>query len=509
MHDATPVSTALQTEDRAFESLYRLNRPVIYAYALSRLRNPADAEDVTQTTFLNAYTALHRGVTPRDDIQWLIAIARNACRDRFRDAKRRPAEEPLEDRTPAVQPEAPEYTVDEIAKQISDLHPRQRQIILMREFEGRSYGEISDKLGVSQAAVQALLVRARRTLRDELELGITCAQARRVSLRHLNGAAMRDERRALNRHLRKCNDCATFVGRRPHSLATILLLPTLPFRKLWIFMVGTSSAPVGTTAGGGGAALAVKALALAAIGSTAVGVTVKETAAPPTPSHSPAAPTTRVTRAPVTHPSVRVQSAPTSTWAAFRGPTAGRARLTHAPAHRPQQPTATAPQASASSAPAAVVAPSASVVDLPAAGPPAETSSETPIAPDQPQASRADDTTSGTADEAASVAAPSPAAPSAAPAGAPAAVTPGPATTDSTAASTVTPPPADPAATSGSDAATGTPPAVTPPTPSPPPTPTPGVGNGNANGNGNAGVGRGGTPPGQGGTPPQPAHGRP
>src|SRR4051794_3699492 len=422
MHDATPVSTALQTEDRAFESLYRLNRAVIYAYALSRLRNPSDAEDVTQTTFLNAYTALHRGVTPRDDIQWLIAIARNACRDRFRDAKRRPPEEPLEEWTPAVQPEPPEYSVGEIAKQIAELQPRHRQIILMREFEGRSYGEISDKLGVSQAAVQALLVRARRTLRDELELGMSCSQARRVSLRHLNGVAVRDERRALNRHLRKCSDCATFVGRRPHSLASLLLLPTLPFRKLWIFMVGTSSAPVATTAGSGGA-LAVKVLTLTAIGSTAVGVTVKEVTTPPTPSHSPAAPTARPAPAPAAHhPSVRVQSAPVSTWASFRGSTAGRATLEHGTAQRAQQPPARAPEATASSAPAVVVAPSSSIVDLPAATLPAGTTSDTPAPPDQPAASRADDTAPGTADEAASPAAPSPAAPGpAAPSAAPAA----------------------------------------------------------------------------------------
>src|SRR5262249_10142089 len=186
IRDARPVSTAVRTEERAFESLYRLNRPIVYAYALSRLRNPSDAEDVTQTTFLNAYTALNRGVTPRDDLQWLIAIARNVCRDRFRVVKRQ-QEEPLEeDWTPVVQAEALEYTVGETAKQIASLPPRHRQIILMREFEGRSYSEISARLGVSEAAVQSLLVRARRTLRDELELGISCSHARRISLRHLN-----------------------------------------------------------------------------------------------------------------------------------------------------------------------------------------------------------------------------------------------------------------------------------------------------------------------------------
>src|SRR5262249_8611225 len=242
------------------------------------------------TTFLNAYTALNRGVTPRDDLQWLIAIARNVCRDRFRVVKRQ-QEEPLEeDWTPVVQAEALGDSVGEIAKQIAELHPRHRQIILMREFEGRSYSEISAKLGVSEAAVQALLVRARRTLRDELELGISCSQARRISLRYLNGIAVRDERRALQRHLRKCDDCATFVGHRPRSLTGVLLLPTLPFRKLGTLLIGTSSTPVGTTAGGGGA-MAAKVLTLTAIGSTAVGVTVTEVAEPPTqPTHSPKAP---------------------------------------------------------------------------------------------------------------------------------------------------------------------------------------------------------------------------
>jgi len=173
-HDATAVSTALQSEERAFESLYRLNRSPVYAYALSRVRHTADAEDITQTTFMNAYCALHRGVAPRDDLQWLLAIARNVCRDRFRDSKRRPKEEPLAEWIKLIQPDEPEFAVKDVVRELAALDPRQRQILVMREFEGRSYAEISAQLGVSEAAVQTLLVRARRSLRDELELGINC-----------------------------------------------------------------------------------------------------------------------------------------------------------------------------------------------------------------------------------------------------------------------------------------------------------------------------------------------
>jgi RNA polymerase sigma-70 factor (ECF subfamily) len=489
------VSTAVKSEERVFESLYRLNRPVIYAYALSRLRNPSDAEDATQTTFLNAYTAIHRGVTPRDDVQWLIAIARNVCRDRFRDAKRRPQEEPLEDWTPVLQPEAPEYSVGEIAKEIAELHPRHRQIILMREFEGRSYGEISDKLGVSQAAVQALLVRARRTLRDELELGITCSQARRISLRHLNGVAVRDERRALNRHLRKCSDCATFVGRRPHSVATLLLLPTLPFRKLWMVVVGTSGAPtVGTTAGSGGA-IAAKVLALTAIGSTAVGVTVKEITVPSTPAHRPVAPKT-IPATSVHHASVRFQSPPASSWTAFRAP-AARSPVTHAT----EQTAHHSGRTVTGSSPAGIVSPTSSVVDLPSVGAPAESVPETSATPDQTGANQAaaagQDSTETPASSAGSAAPPVTNGPTAPPADIAS-----PASTDSAAAG-ATPAAAQiplssaPAGDATPPVAAGTTPAVTPSTPAPTPAPqSQGSANANANGSGN-GVGHGGTPPGQ------------
>src|SRR5947199_412108 len=78
--------------DRTFERLYRRHVTDVYRYSLAVLHNPADAEDVTQTTFLNAYRALERGEQPRAAHNWLIAIAHNVCRQRFRQAARRPAE---------------------------------------------------------------------------------------------------------------------------------------------------------------------------------------------------------------------------------------------------------------------------------------------------------------------------------------------------------------------------------------------------------------------------------
>src|SRR5215210_2374391 len=96
-----------QRPDAAFETLYRGHVHEVYRYTLAVLGNPADAEDVTQTTFLNAYRAFHAGERPRKPTNWLRSIAHNVCRQRFRQASRRPQEVPALDEyaTPAVHDE--------------------------------------------------------------------------------------------------------------------------------------------------------------------------------------------------------------------------------------------------------------------------------------------------------------------------------------------------------------------------------------------------------------------
>ena len=78
--------------DQTLELLYRDHAQDVSRYALAVLGDRADAEDVTQTTFLNAYRALQRGERPMKPENWLIAIAHNACRERFRNGQRRPRE---------------------------------------------------------------------------------------------------------------------------------------------------------------------------------------------------------------------------------------------------------------------------------------------------------------------------------------------------------------------------------------------------------------------------------
>ena len=83
--------------DRAFEQLYERHAREVYQYALALLANPADAEDVTQTTFLNAYRAFQKGERPEKPHNWLITITHNVCRMRWRQAGSRPREVALDE----------------------------------------------------------------------------------------------------------------------------------------------------------------------------------------------------------------------------------------------------------------------------------------------------------------------------------------------------------------------------------------------------------------------------
>lgn len=151
--------------DRAFESFYRKHVAEVYQYALAVLTNPADAEDVTQQTFINAYRAFQRGERPRTPHNWLIKIAHNVCRMRWRQASRRPQEVPLEHAREPATADADKPSLDEVLNALAVLPFNQRAAIVMREVEDRSYAEIADVLGTTVPAVEALLFRARTNLR--------------------------------------------------------------------------------------------------------------------------------------------------------------------------------------------------------------------------------------------------------------------------------------------------------------------------------------------------------
>ena len=281
-------------DDRAFERLYSSYAPNVYRYALTVLGQKADAEDVTQTTFMNAYRAFQRGERPQKPEQWLITIAHNTCLQRFRHDQRRPREVALHGELAVVAVEddsAP--TAQELRRAIEQLPPAQRSALVMRELEGRSYADMAATLQISVSALETLLFRARRTLREQLGEQLSCHDATAAITRQLEGRLPNDERRALRAHLRSCDECATHarsVRAQRQPLRGVLNLPFPSWVGRLIPAVSRVMGGGASSSGGIGAAgIAVKAAAIVVAG-TVVGGGVYEgaTHAGPFRAHSPA-----------------------------------------------------------------------------------------------------------------------------------------------------------------------------------------------------------------------------
>jgi RNA polymerase sigma factor (sigma-70 family) len=225
----TPLLAQRPRADRSFERLYRRYVGDVYRYALAVMRNQADAEDVTQTTFLNAYRAyVEKGERPQKTQNWLIAIAHNVCRQRFRQSARRPSEVEFEDDIAGTIVEDETPSGEDIRRALSHLAFNQRAAIVMRELEGRSYAEIAEILDVSTSAVETLIFRARRALREQLEGSLTCGQAELAISRQLDGRLNRAEKGQLRAHLRECADCAGFARRQRAQRSALKSLALIP-----------------------------------------------------------------------------------------------------------------------------------------------------------------------------------------------------------------------------------------------------------------------------------------
>jgi RNA polymerase sigma-70 factor, ECF subfamily len=179
------VSPSLEqrlTRDTSFERLYRRHRREVYGAVLRDVRDPDEAEDVTQIAFMNAFRAIRRGEEPDKPRAWLVTIARNVVRRRYQALARRPQEVALDQEVAADLADVNGPTAGEIAAAIRHLPPNQRAVILLREIQGRSYAEIAEELELSLAAVETLIFRARRSLSQELQLAdhVPTTQPRRL-----------------------------------------------------------------------------------------------------------------------------------------------------------------------------------------------------------------------------------------------------------------------------------------------------------------------------------------
>jgi RNA polymerase sigma factor (sigma-70 family) len=153
--------------------LYERYSAQIHGYCLHQLGSREEAEDAVQTTFMNAFRGLQRGIVPELESAWLFKIAHNVCLSRRRSSWRRGKVE-APNNFEVLQEVIPgrEQVADELIRLqdvLEEMPENQRRSILLREWQGLTYREISAELGLSQAAIETLIFRARRALAQGLE----------------------------------------------------------------------------------------------------------------------------------------------------------------------------------------------------------------------------------------------------------------------------------------------------------------------------------------------------
>ena len=170
---ATRVERPIAPGVNAAAELYERYSEQILGYCQHQLGSREEAEDAVQTTFMNALRGLQRGIVPELESAWLFKIAHNVCLSRHRSSWRRgKVESPNNFEVLQEVVAGPDHAADELIRLqdvLEGMPETQRRAILLREWQGLTYKEISTELGLTQGAVETLIFRARRALAQGLE----------------------------------------------------------------------------------------------------------------------------------------------------------------------------------------------------------------------------------------------------------------------------------------------------------------------------------------------------
>ena len=188
------------TDTYSWDELVRTHGPRVYRLALRLTGNPADADDLTQDTFIRVFRSID-STRPESLEGWMHRITTNLFLDSMRRRKRIRFDglgEGAEDRYPTAEL-GPEQVYDanhfdnDVSAALASLAPQFRVAVVLYDIEGYSYEEIAEMLDIKLGTVRSRIHRGRAALREALahraagRTGHAAPASRRRSLPGLPG----------------------------------------------------------------------------------------------------------------------------------------------------------------------------------------------------------------------------------------------------------------------------------------------------------------------------------
>jgi RNA polymerase sigma-70 factor (ECF subfamily) len=148
----------------------------VFRICLGYAKDPREAEDLAQDTYLKAYLKLETLKNPHCrevKKQWLFKIAKNTCLDHLKKQNRqllsrsKPQNDPIERNTPetlAIQ----DQELNRLKIIIQQLPKKQQEVFILKEYAHLSYREIAASLDIKEGTVMSRLNRARQTVIEKM-----------------------------------------------------------------------------------------------------------------------------------------------------------------------------------------------------------------------------------------------------------------------------------------------------------------------------------------------------
>ena len=180
--DDALISASQRGDQAAFTEIVRRYQRAVYRVAYALVRNPSDADDLAQETFVRAWGAIGRFELGQPLHPWLARITTNLAYSLFRSRKRRP-ETPIEPLLEAgrqwgVEDDPAEHAArserdGRLRACFEALAPEHQAVLALRAIRDLSYDEIATALGIPVGTVMSRLSRARVELRRRMQEGST------------------------------------------------------------------------------------------------------------------------------------------------------------------------------------------------------------------------------------------------------------------------------------------------------------------------------------------------